>query len=81
MKLVLLYGGVDSEAGVAVWGGCCMGSCLIVLCSDLERFNVVFISDCGCESVIDVFLFVSFLFSVHHVSLSFSTSHIYCCGL
>ncbi len=30
MKLVLLYGGVDSEAGVAVWGvdseaGCCMG--------------------------------------------------------
>ncbi len=21
MKLVLLYGGVDSEAGVAVWGG------------------------------------------------------------
>ncbi len=53
-----------------------MGSCLIVLCSDLERFNVVFISDCGCESVIDVFLFVSFLFSVHHVSLSFSTSHI-----
>ncbi len=72
MKLVLLYGGVVSKRS---WC-CCMWSCLIVLCSDLERFNVVFISDCGCESVIDVFLF-----SAHHVSLSFSTSHIYCCGL
>ncbi len=58
-----------------------MWSCLIILCSDLERFNIVFISDCVCESVIDVFLFVSYLFSVHDVSLSFSTSDIYWGGL